>query len=146
MYVVILGAGRIGSLLAKWFVDAGHEIAVIDIDEDRCSALNDELGNVTVLGDGTEAGVLAKAGANRSDIVVATTGRDDINLVTCQLAKHRFDAPRAVSLVNIPEHERLFQILGIDALINTTDLIIERIQQELSDAMTPEEAEEEAGE
>ena len=138
MYVVIIGAGRIGTSLARWLVAAENEVAVIDRDPSRRASLEDELGSISVVGDGTEAGVLAKAGANRADIVIAATGRDDDNLAACQLAKHRFGASRTMSLVHIPEHERLFHLLGIDVSINSTDLIIGRIQEELSELLVEE--------
>ena len=138
MYVVIVGAGRVGVSLARWLVAAEHEVAVIDTDAPRCAALEDELGSISVLGDGTEAGVLAKAGANRADVLIATTARDDDNMMACQLAKHRFGASRTVALVHIPDHERLFEMLGIDVTISTTDLISGRIREEISGVLVEE--------
>ena len=138
MYALIIGGGRIGSAIAKWLVDAEHEVAVIDIDPARRASLEDELGSIVVAGDGTEAGTLAKAGANRADIFIATTARDDENLVACQLAKHRFGASRTVSVVNISDHERLFNLLGVDITINTTELLVGRIQEELSEVLVEE--------
>lgn len=132
MYVVIVGAGRVGVFLARWLLAAEHEVAVVDKDSARCAALDDELGSITVLGDGTEAGILARAGVNRADVFIATTRRDDCNLVACQLARHRFGASRTVTLVNIPDHQMLFDRLGIDVTINTTELVVDRIQEELS--------------
>ena len=111
---------------------ADHEVAVIDWDKSRCAALEDELGSLSVLGDGTEASVLAKAGANRADLFIATTHSDDENMVACQLAKHRFGAARTASIVSVPDHERLFGLLGIDVIINTTDLIVDKIQEEMA--------------
>ena len=138
MYVVIVGVGRVGLALARWLVAAEHEVAVIDSNPSRCAALEDELGGISVVGDGTEAGVLARAGCNRADILIATTRRDEDNLVACQLAKHRFGALRTISLVNIPEHETIFNVLGTDMVINTTDMIVNRMQQELDSALVEE--------
>ena len=135
MYVLIVGAGRIGVLLARRLLAAEHEVTVIDSDPTRCAALDDEFGSISVLGDGTEAGILARAGANRADVFIAVTGHDDDNMVACQLARHRFGASRTVSLVNIPDHETLFNRLGIDLTINTSQLIAGRIQDELSGLM-----------
>ena len=66
MHIIIVGAGRIGSSLARWLVSAGHETAVVDWDRSRCAALDEALGSVSVIGDGTDAGVLAKVGINRA--------------------------------------------------------------------------------
>ena len=81
---------------------------------------------------GTEAGVLAKVGANRADVLIAATGADDVNLVTCQLAMHKFDVSRTISIVNEPENETLFRTLGVGAVVNITDLAIAGIQENLS--------------
>ena len=135
MYVLIVGAGKIGVLLARRLLAAEHEVTVIDSDSTRCAAVDDELGSISVLGDGTEAGILARAGANRADVFIAATGRDDDNMVACQLARHRFGASRTVSLVNIPDHETLFNRLGIDVTINTAQLTVSAIQEELGGLM-----------
>jgi len=138
MYALIVGAGRIGGSLARWLVAGGHEVTVIDWDEARCRALEDQLGSISVVGDGTEELILGKAGANRADVFIATTDRDDQNLMACQVAKHRFGATRAISLVNIPDHDNLFGILGIDQTINITELIVGTIEEHLSDLMLEE--------
>lgn len=134
MYVVILGAGKVGFALARWLVTSDHEVAVIDWDPSRCAALEDELGGISVVGDGTDAGVLARAGCNRADIFVGAGGVDEDNLIACQLARHRFGALKTISLVNIPEHEALFALLGIDVTVNATDMIVGRLREELSGA------------
>ncbi|MGH2542601.1 MAG: NAD-binding protein, partial [Ardenticatenaceae bacterium] len=91
MYFVIVGAGIIGASLARWLVASNHEVAVIDTNQARCAAIDDELGSVSVLGDGTEVGVLSKAGVNRAATLIALTGDDDVNLVACQVARHLFN-------------------------------------------------------
>ena len=134
MYVVILGAGRVGLGLARWLLATEHEVAVIDRDPSRCAELEDELGSIAVLGNGTDAAVLAKAGCNRADVFVGATSADEDNLLACQLARHHFNATRAISLVSIPENEELFPVLGIDATVNTVDVVVDRLRQALSGA------------
>jgi trk system potassium uptake protein TrkA len=132
MHVVIVGAGRIGTALAKWLVSAGHEIAVVEERRDRCSDLDEALGDVSVLGNATDASVLAKAGTNRAELFVATTGEDGVNLVVCQLAKHHFNALRSIAVVNNQERIELFGMAGIDVSIDVTELALARIQESLS--------------
>ena len=140
MYVVLVGAGRVGRALARCLVTSEHEVAVIDKDATKCAALEEDLGSITVTGDGTEAEVLARAGANRAAVFIAATGRDDENLVACQLAKHRFGASRTITIANLPDHQRLFEMLGIDVAIDSTSLVVDRVQQEMS-SVAVEEAE-----
>lgn len=138
MYFVIVGAGRIGISLAKRLVAADHEVAIIDRESVNCIAVDEELGSVSVVGDGTEAGVLMKAGVNRADVLIAVTGRDEDNLVACQMAKHRFNVERTIALVNIPDHERLFDMLGIGVTINATELVLNKVQEELGGLLVEE--------
>ena len=130
MYVVVVGAGRLGVSLSRWLVAGGHEIAVVEKDRSRCSVLDEALGSVSVAGEGTDASVLAKAGANRADVVIATTGKDAVNLVACQLARHHFGVSRTISVVNTRDHTDLFGLLGIDVTIDVTELVLGRIHQE----------------
>ncbi len=132
MYVVILGAGVIGTSLARWLVSNDHEVAVVEISPARCEDMDEELGSVTVRGDGTLPGVLADAGIGRADAFVATTGRDEDNLAACQLAAHHFNVRRTVSLVNLPEHEGLFTALGVTSPISVPDLVMARVQEDLA--------------
>ncbi len=125
MHVVIIGAGTVGSRLAALLLSAGHEIAVVERDRGRCRGLEEALGSVTVLGDGTSSVALTEAGITRAELVVATTSRDDVNLVICRLAKVRFNVPRATSLVNSPDLCDLFGLAGVDTVVDVTDLLVE---------------------
>lgn len=138
MYVVIVGGGRVGYSVARWLLAADQEVAVVDKSPATCAVLEEELGSITVTGDGTEAEILARAGANRADIFIAAMDRDEENMLACQLAKLHFGAARTVSLLNISQHERLFNILGIDTTIDKTDLIVGSIQERLSGVMVEE--------
>ena len=132
MFVVIVGCGKIGSSLARALMAGGeHEVAVIDRDASRCEAVQEDLGSVAVVGDACEVGVLAESGVTRADVLLAVTGRDEENLVACQLAKHRFNVPKTVSLINNPSNAPLFRILDIDVTISSTDLILSHIEEEL---------------
>ena len=132
MHVVIIGAGRIGTSLARWLVSAGHEIAVVDRNRDRCDVLDGILGSVCVLGDGTDVDTLARAGSNRADVMIATSGDDDVNLVACQLLKHHFGVSRLISVINDSDHVDLFNTLGINLTVDIPGSVLERIQESLS--------------
>jgi len=138
MYVVILGAGRIGTRMAAWISGAGSEVTVIDRDKQRLKSLDIVLGQVGLLGDGSKIAVLDEAGASRADLFIATTGSDDVNLVACQIAKHHFSVGKTVSIVYNSENESLFNILGIDSGVSITDMVVERIELELADMFVEE--------
>ena len=139
---MIVGGGRIGLAIAKWLVEADHEVAVIDRDSSRCAAIDEQLGSLSVLGDATEASVLARAGTSRADVFITATSNDAENMLACQFAKHRFGTDSILSIVNIPGHDKLFRLLGIDNALNTTDLVIDTLR-EVTSALLAEESREE---
>jgi trk system potassium uptake protein TrkA len=64
-------------------------------------------------------------------MLIAVTGDDEDNLVSCQVAKHKFKVPRTVARLSNPKNETLFRILGIDVTVSSTDVIMESIEQEV---------------
>jgi trk system potassium uptake protein len=131
MYVVVAGGGKVGYYLARRLVNEGHEVLIIERDRRKCEAIAEDLGSVVIRGDAAEASTLEEAGISRADVVVAVTGDDEDNLVICQMAKRKFGVPRAIARINNPKNERIFKLLGIDATVNSTDLIMSHIEQEL---------------
>ncbi len=131
MYIVIVGAGRVGYYLTKALLDEGHEVLALEKNNRVCETVNEELGSVCVRGDGCETMTLDSVGAGRADMLVAVTGDDEDNLVACQVAKYRFNVPRTVARVRNPQREPLFKKLGVDVTVSTTNIILEVIQQEV---------------
>ncbi len=131
MYIIVVGGGKVGYYLAKELVDANHEVLVIEQDADKLESLVEDLGDIGMEGDGCEAAVLEKAGTGRADMLMAVTGDDEDNLVSCQVAKHLFNVPRTVARINNPKNEEIFKKLGIDTTVSATSIIMAHIEQEL---------------
>jgi trk system potassium uptake protein TrkA len=131
VYVVVAGGGKVGFYLAKTLIHEGHEVLVIERDRRKADGISEELGSVVLRGDACEASTLSEAGVNRADVVVAVTGDDEDNLVICQMAKKKFNVARTIARINNPKNERIFQILGIDATVSSTDVIMQQIEQRL---------------
>ena len=127
MYLVIVGAGKVGAPLCSSLISTGHEVFAIDQDPARVRALDQSLGGVAGVGDGTSLEALTKAGTQRAAVFIAVTGRDEVNLAACQLAKRMLDVPQTVALVNSPDNAALFELLGVDMVVSATDLILSRI-------------------
>jgi trk system potassium uptake protein TrkA len=132
MYVIIVGASKIGYNLAKSLVADKHEVVLIEKDHRKYDQLTKELGEIIVLGDGCEVSSLTKVGASRADMLIAVSGLDQENLITCQLAKLLFMVPKTLARVNDPRNEDLFRSLGVDLTVNTTNIINALISQKLS--------------
>jgi trk system potassium uptake protein TrkA len=131
MYIVIIGGGSVGYYLCQALLKEGHEVLVLDKDASKCERFGDELGSVCVRGDGCEVSTLADAGVGRADVFIATTNEDEDNLVSCQVAKHKFKVPRTIARVSNPKNEEIFKKLGIDCTIGVTNLILKHIEEEL---------------
>jgi len=129
MYIVMVGGGKVGYYLTRSLIEEGHEVLVIERDARKCAALRNELGAGALEGDGCEAATLEEAGVCRADVVIAVTGDDEDNLVVCQVAKHKFNAPRTIARINNPKNQRIFRKLGIDVTISSTELILSQIKQ-----------------
>jgi trk system potassium uptake protein TrkA len=131
VYVIVAGGGKVGFYLARTLLAEEHEVLIIERDRRRADAIAEDLGSVVLRGDACEVSTLAEAGAARADVVVAVTGDDEDNLVICQLAKKKFSAGRVVARINNPKNRRIFRLLGVDAAVSSTELILTQIQQEL---------------
>ena len=130
MNVLIAGAGRLGTQVAQVLAASGNDVTLVDTDEARVDALRGRFGARLVVGDASEAGVQERAGAAHADLVVATTGRDEDNLVASLLAKRRFAVPRVVARVNDDENSWLFdQRWGVDSAVPAAAPIVSLIEE-----------------
>ena len=111
MIGVIVGAGRIGYNLAKRMVD-DHDITVIEKDKESWQKIDDELDCYAIKGSGTNTKILEEADVSKSDFFVATTGNDEINLLSSVYAKES-GVKTIVSRLNNMEHEEIFKKLNI---------------------------------
>jgi len=131
MYIIVVGGGKVGYYLAKELVEEGHEVLVIEKDAIKVERIAENLGDITLRGDGCEAATMEMAGFGRADMVIAVTGDDEDNLVVCQVAKAKFNVPRALARINNPKNEEIFKRLGIDTTVSATTAILAQIEQEL---------------
>lgn len=131
MYIIVVGGGKVGFQLAKELAEANHEVLVIEQDAAKAAEITDELGDIVMEGDGCEATVLEKAGTKRADMLLAVTGDDEDNLVSCQVAKERFNVARTVARINNPKNEEIFRRLHVDITVSATSAIMAHIEQEL---------------
>ena len=131
MYIVINGGGKIGSYLARVLLQSGNDVAVIEENLQTADRLSVELqGRYLVIhGDGCDSKYQEDAGIRRADVFVATTGQDDDNLVSCEIAQRVFNVPRCIARVNNPKNLRIFKEVGIECVSSTT-LIANMIEEE----------------
>ena len=132
MYIVIVGAGKVGYFLAKRLRRGKHGVSIIEKDKTTCEQIAKELEVLVIRGDGCDPQVLEQAGAARANVVAAVTGDDEDNLIICQLAKELFRVQRTVGRVSDPYNEETFSKLGVDIPMNSTEIIAKIIEEEAS--------------
>lgn len=133
MFIIITGGGKVGFSLAKRLAEEKkHKVVVIDNNDLICKKISEEMDTIVIKGDACDPNSLDEANANKADVLVALTGDDEDNLVICQLAKTYFAIPRTIARVNDPRNEYTFLQLGVDVPINSTDVIAQVINQEVS--------------
>jgi trk system potassium uptake protein len=131
MYVLIVGAGKVGWNLARELLQRRTEVVVIEADPARYAKVEEELEHSVQRGDGTELWVLERAGIERADLVIAVTGDDEDNILICQVAREKYGVERIVARCNNPRNLQHFELLGIKPVISATDLILRLIEHEV---------------
>lgn len=131
MYIVINGGGKIAEYLATTMLNKGHDVAVIEKREVAAQHLAEVLPTraLVICGDGCDSVYQSDAGVAHADVFVATTGNDDDNLVSCEIADIVFKVPRAIARINNPKNERIFRMSGIES-VSSTSIIAHIIEEE----------------
>jgi trk system potassium uptake protein len=97
MKILILGAGRVGASLAEQLVLERNDVTVVDTVAENLAYLQERLDLRTIVGSATSLPVLEAAGAADSDILIAVTANDEVNLAACLLGHRRFNVPKRIA-------------------------------------------------
>ena len=132
MKIVILGAGQVGSSVAEGLVSEQNDITVIDTDHQRLHELQDRLDMRTVFGNAAHPSVLAQAGIEDADMLIAVTQSDETNLVACKLAHSLFNVPTRIARIRATdflENERIFspENFAVDLVICPEQILTDYI-------------------
>jgi trk system potassium uptake protein TrkA len=131
MYVLIVGAGKVGWNLARELLQKRTEVTVVESDPQRYAKVEEELEHCVQYGDGSELWVLERAGIERADLVIAVTGDDEDNILISQVAREKYGVERIVARCNNPRNLQHFELLGIKPAVSATDLILRLIEHEV---------------
>ncbi|AEM57018.1 potassium transporter Trk [Haloarcula hispanica N601] len=124
MYIVIVGAGDIGSPLLEIATAGGNEVVAIERDEERAERASRQYDCLVINDDATSKDTLEDAGADRADALISTTDQDATNIMVCLLAQE-LEVPDIVSVVHNPEHMNVFRQIGVNTMQNPQRLIAE---------------------
>jgi trk system potassium uptake protein TrkA len=135
MKIIILGAGQVGSTVAENLANEANDVTVVDQDAEKLHELQDHLDIRTVTGKASHPDILARAGAEDADMILAVTNSDETNMVACQIAYTVFHTPTKIARVRAPEYlgyqKALFaqDALPIDVLISPEQLVTNYVQR-----------------
>jgi trk/ktr system potassium uptake protein len=140
MFVIVVGGGNTGSQLAKFLIDAGYTVSVIDERPAVLEKLATEIPTEFIVnGDGSSPTVLEKAGIQKAQVLAAVTGSDETNLVITSLGKFEFNVPRVIARINNSKNAWLFNAdMGVDVSLNQAEILAKLTVEEMSmgDMMT----------
>jgi len=133
MKVLIVGAGQVGYFLCDRLSQEGHEVTLIDRNEEIIQRAQDRLNVLGVVGNGASAEVLEQAGIKDANFFIAVTDFDEVNILACLLARE-YNVPTRIARTKSIEYrgERAVlskEKLGIDLLINPDDAVAEEMVQ-----------------
>jgi trk system potassium uptake protein TrkA len=121
MFIIVVGQGKVGTTLSSQLCAEGHDIVTIDNDPVVLKKLQETLDVATLCGNGAAASVLEEAGAARADLLIACTDGDEVNLLSCMVAR-KLGTKNTIARVRNPEYHRdadtLKREIGLDMLIN----------------------------
>jgi trk system potassium uptake protein len=116
---VIVGCGRVGSVLADAFDRAGQDVIIIDTSTSAFDRLPSMFGGTAIRGDGTDEDTLRRAGAEDADVFLAMTEGDNRNVMAAQVAHEALGAKRVIAKINDPVRAEAYADLGIATLCRT---------------------------
>lgn len=134
MEIIILGAGQVGGSLTETLLQEGHDITLVDINEERLQYYATRLDIRTVAGRCSYPEILRLAGADQADMVIAVTDSDEANMLACQVAYSLFNTPTKIARIRSPHYfirKELFgrESLPIDVFISPEQIITKEVTQ-----------------
>lgn len=121
MKIIVVGVGKVGETLTRFLSEEGHDVVIVDNDPMALQTVVDRYDVRGVVGNGASYEVLVEAGAQHSELLIATTDRDEVNILSCLVAK-RHGVAYTIARVRNPEYsnQRSFyrDELGINLIVN----------------------------
>lgn len=134
MKVLVIGGGKLGYYLTKILLESNYEIRLIDNSREACAYAADNLDVPVIWGDGTSVETLRQGIGDGCDVVISVTGKDQDNLIACEIAKKKFGVKKAFARSNNPKNTDVLKTLGVDIAVSSTQIIAGLIEHEVGGA------------
>ena len=132
MNIIVVGCGRVGSQLASYLDEVGHDVVVVDRDAENFEALSNRFHGFTVEGVPIDQDVLRRAGIENCDAVAAVSHNDNMNIMVCQMAEQLYHVPRVIARIYDSSRENIFHQFGLRTLC-PTNLTVAAVHAMLTD-------------
>jgi len=119
MRIVILGCGRLGSRLINQLARLGHQLVIIDEHEAKFKNLEEKLPVQRITGNVFNEETLAKAFAEKADIFIPVTGKDNVNIMIAQIIQKKFQVPRLIVRIFDPLLAEVYKGYGLETVCPT---------------------------
>lgn len=116
MFVVIMGCGRVGRLLATRLAALGHEVSVIDLKNEALAKLGSDFHGKRVVGQGFDRQILIEAGIERADAFAAVSNGDNTNIIAARVAREQFNVERVIARIYDGRRAEIYERLGIPTI------------------------------
>jgi trk system potassium uptake protein TrkA len=116
MNIIIIGCGRYGSTLANELSDAGHNISVVDRDNERLNILGSGFNGLKIKGIEYDDEILQEAGISNADAVLSVTPDENINITVSLIAKEIYKVPRIIARIVNPNRQNIYEQLDIETI------------------------------
>jgi len=102
--IIVFGGGQVGSSVAKILSDDGNDITLVDVDKSVLENLKEQIDIKTIHGLASHPSIQRLADAENSDMVIAVTGNDEVNMAACHVAKNIFNVPKRIARLRANEY------------------------------------------
>jgi trk system potassium uptake protein TrkA len=132
---VVIGAGEVGLNTARLLSHEGHSVVLVEKDERLVEKATEELDALVIAGNGANPKLLREAGIDKTDLLIAASSSDEVNIIACLAAKAQGVA-RTVARIHNPDYYEAGdpfaeEMLGIDFVIHTEQMAAHEIKEAL---------------
>jgi trk system potassium uptake protein TrkA len=130
MRIVILGCGKLGSRVAQKLSEAGHQVVVMDRDQEALKKLGPQFKGETLAGSAYIEENISRLFEKKADFFIAVTDKDNVNIMLAQWIKNKFKVPRVIARIYDPILAGSYRELGLETVC-PTNMALEAIQSML---------------
>lgn len=137
MNIIVVGCGKVGARLATQLSHEGHDVSIIDKDEDAFNMLGSDFSGFKTCGIPIDQDVLRKAGIESCDALAAVSPDDNVNIMVSQLAHEIFHVPTVLARIYDPKRENVFSHFGLHTVC-PTNLTVAAVRSAITEKDKPQ--------